>query len=236
MGISLRTDVCNSLLIDGLMGFFITFEGIEGSGKTTQIALLAQSLTQSGQRVIQTREPGGCKIADHLRKILLDPANADLVPTAELLLYAAARAQHVAQVIAPALAAGAIVLCDRFTDATSAYQGAGRSLDRELINQLNQIAAGDTHPELTILIDLPAQIGLQRALDREAQEQTSSEGRFEREALAFHQRVREAYLELARQNPQRFCVVDGSQSLSCLADTIWQHTTRAMAYRGPHDL
>lgn len=226
----------NSILIDLFMGFFITFEGIEGSGKTTQIALLAQALTQVGQRVIQTREPGGCKIANQLRRILLDPANTDLFPTAELLLYAAARAQHVAEVIQPALAEGAIVLCDRFTDATSAYQGAGRSLDCKLINQLNQIAAGGTRPELTILIDLPADIGLKRALDREEQQNDSSEGRFEREELAFHQRVREAYLEFARQNPQRFYLVDGRQSISFLADKIWQHTQAALGQKESHDL
>jgi dTMP kinase len=218
------------------MGFFITFEGIEGSGKTTQIARLAQTLTQAGHRVIQTREPGGCKIADQLRKILLDPANSDLVPTAELLLYAAARAQHVAQVIQPALAEGAIVLCDRFTDATCAYQGAGRLLDPELINQLNQIATGSTGPELTILIDLPAQIGLQRAFDREAQQHDSSEGRFEREALAFHERVREAYLNFARRNPRRFCVVDGCRPISQLADTIWHQVKTALAQKSSHDL
>lgn len=217
------------------MGFFITFEGIEGSGKTTQIALLAQTLTRAGHRVIQTREPGGCKIADQVRKILLDPANSELVPTAELLLYAAARAQHVAQIIQPALAEGAIVLCDRFTDATSAYQGAGRLLANDLISQLNQIAADSTNPELTILIDLPAEIGLKRALDREARQHDSSEGRFEREALAFHQRVREAYLNFARQNPRRFCVVDGCQTIPRLADSIWQHTSAALTQKISHD-
>lgn len=124
------------------MGYFITFEGIEGCGKTTQIKRAAQSLREAGHRVVVTREPGGCPIADDIRAILLDAGNSAMVPTTELLLYAAARAQHVAEVIAPALAEGAVVLCDRFTDSTLVYQGFGRNLDRDLIARLNTLAAG----------------------------------------------------------------------------------------------
>ena len=165
---------------------FITFEGIEGSGKTTQIQQLAQQLRQRGYQVLQTREPGGCQIADQIRSILLHPDNAAMVSRAELLLYAAARAQHVEEIVQHALNAGMIVLCDRFTDATLAYQGDGRGLDRNLIKQLNQLAAGDCNPDLTLLFDLPVEIGLGRALQRESLQQDSSEGRFERETLDFH--------------------------------------------------
>ncbi len=206
------------------MGIFITFEGIEGSGKSTQIALLRDALLKQSCAVVQTREPGGCAIADQIRGILLDPQNSALNPTAELLLYAAARAQHVNEVIAPALDQGQLVLCDRYTDATLAYQGNGRGLDRHLIEELNTLAAGKIVPDLTFLIDLPAEIGLARALSREAALQDSSEGRFEREALAFHHRVREGYLAIAKSEPDRFVLVDGSLSVDLLAAEIRQRT------------
>lgn len=190
---------------------FITFEGIEGSGKTTQIQQLAQQLRQRGYQVLQTREPGGCQIADQIRSILLHPDNAAMVSRAELLLYAAARAQHVEEIVQPALNAGMIVLCDRFTDATLAYQGDGRGLDRNLIKQLNQLAAGDCNPDLTLLFDLPVEIGLGRALQRESLQQDSSEGRFERETLDFHQRIKNGYLALAAAEPERFEILDADQ-------------------------
>ena len=191
---------------------FITFEGIEGSGKTTQIQHLADRLRQQGYQVLLTREPGGCQIADQIRGILLHPDNAAMVPRAELLLYAAARAQHVAEIVQPALSAGKIVLCDRFTDATLAYQGDGRGLDRSLIIQLNQLAAGNCRPDLTLLFDLPVETGLGRALQRETDQQDSSEGRFERETLDFHQRIRDGYLALAREEPQRFRMIDADKT------------------------
>lgn len=179
------------------MSLFITFEGIEGSGKTTQIRLLAEHLLAGGRDILLTREPGGCPIADAIRRILLDPQNAALVPRAELLLYAAARAQHVEEVIVPALRDGKTVLCDRFTDATLAYQGGGRGLDRNLIDRLNALAAGPLVPDLTILLDMPAEEGLHRARRRNAEPPFHDEDRFEREALAFHRRVRDGYLAIA---------------------------------------
>jgi dTMP kinase len=193
------------------MPLFITFEGIEGCGKTTQVALLADRLRRQGLEVVTTREPGGCPIADAVRGILLHPGNTALVPRAELLLYAAARAQHVAEVIRPALQRGEIVLCDRYLDATVAYQGFGRGLDLALIDELNLVAADGLFPDLTLLFDLPPEEGLSRATRRNATA-TVSEDRFERESLAFHRRVREGYLHLARTHA-RFRLVDATGSI-----------------------
>ncbi len=195
------------------MGRFITFEGIEGCGKTTQIKLLACRLEESGYRVTITREPGGCPIADKIRTILLDSANSGMVPLAELLLYAAARAQHVAEVIKPALDADAIVLCDRFTDATVAYQGFGRQLDLALIDELNRLAAGNLHPHLTVLIDCPVEIGLGRAMSRIDATTGDREERFEQESMQFHRRVRAGYRQLAAADPDRFIVIDGAREV-----------------------
>jgi len=191
------------------MAFFITFEGIEGSGKSTQLLILKRRLEQNGHRIVATREPGGCPIADAIRTILLDPVNQVLVPRSELLLYAAARAQHVEQMIRPALANGATVLCDRFADATTAYQGGGRGLDIALVAELNTIATGGLTPDLTLLLDFPVEIGLSRARQRNQQEVGHAEGRFELETLAFHHRVRSAYLALAAREP-RFRIIDAS--------------------------
>lgn len=204
------------------MAPFITFEGIEGSGKTTQIRLLTQWLQQYNTEVIQTREPGGCPIADQIRGILLHPDNATMVSRTELLLYAAARAQHIEEIVRPALTAGKVVLCDRFTDATLAYQGDGRGLDRDLIIQLNHLAAGDCCPDLTLLFDLPVEIGLGRARQRETDLQDSSEGRFEREQHEFHQRIRDGYLSLAAAEPQRFKIIDATLSAQQLSQQITQ--------------
>ena len=217
------------------MAPFITFEGIEGSGKTTQIRLLADRLAQQGQQVLQTREPGGCPIADQIRGILLHPENAAMDSRTELLLYAAARAQHIGQIVQPALNQGNIVLCDRFTDATLAYQGDGRGLDRDLILQLNRLATGDCRPNLTLLFDLPVEIGLGRARRRETELQDTSEGRFERERLDFHQRIRNGYLTLAAAEPKRFKIIDAncspedvSTQLTDIIDSFLQTTTRPL--------
>ena len=190
------------------MAKLITCEGIEGSGKSTQILHLANHLRSRGREVVVTREPGGCPIADAIRRILLDPSNQQLCANAELLLYAAARAQHVEEVIRPALAKGAIVLCDRYIDATIAYQGFGRGLDLTLIEQLNQVASRGLLPDLTLLFDLPVATGLRRALARNAVA-LEDEGRFEAESLAFHQRVRAGYLQCASQL-KRFSIVDAT--------------------------
>lgn len=190
------------------MAKLITCEGVEGSGKSTQILHLAAHLCQQGKEVVVTREPGGCPIADDIRRILLDPSNLQLCAKAELLLYAAARAQHVEEIIRPALAKGAIVLCDRYIDATIAYQGFGRGLDLTLIEHLNQVASGGLIPDLTLLFDLPVEMGLKRALARNAVA-LEDEGRFEAESLAFHQRVRAGYLQCASQQG-RFTIVDAT--------------------------
>lgn len=207
------------------MSCFITFEGVEGCGKTTQIRLLAEALKLSGKKVVLTREPGGCPIADKIRAILLDAQNSEMTPLAELLLYAAARAQHIDEIIRPALDSGAIVLCDRFTDATLAYQGFGRKLDLGLINRLNETAVNNCRPELTVLIDCPVETGLERAMARiEAGSAADSshlrEERFERESLEFHQRVRNGYLTLAKESAARFILIDGSKNVTETAAAI----------------
>jgi dTMP kinase len=201
------------------MGLFITFEGIEGSGKSTQLRILGEQLVRGGAEVLVTREPGGCPIADTLRAILLDPASQSLVPRAELLLYAAARAQHVEQVIRPALAVGRIVLCDRFADATLAYQGGGRGLDGSLVAGINAIAAAGLAPDLTLIFDLPVDVGLGRARRRNHHEERHDEGRFELEELDFHRRVRDAYLALAAREP-RIRVVDATGPIELVAARV----------------
>ena len=199
---------------------FITFEGIEGCGKSTQITRLANILTAGGHEVIVTREPGGCAIADQIRAVLLDAQNTAMVPMAELMLYAAARAQHVAEVIAPALARGAIVLCDRFADATRAYQAYGRGLPHTLIEALNDLACGTTVPHLTVLLDCPVPVGLGRARSRIDATAGPKEERFELESLAFHERVRHGYQQIALQQPERFCMIDADGSLDQIACRI----------------
>ena len=169
------------------MGYFITFEGVEGSGKTTQIWRLEQYLASKGWRCRVTREPGGCPICDRIREILLHADNRELTALAELLLYEASRAQHVAQIIRPALRDGMVVLCDRFCDATFAYQGYGRCLDLEAVKNLNSLASQGIRPDLTLLFDCPVELGIGRAFQRiNKNESAQKEDRFERESLAFH--------------------------------------------------
>lgn len=202
------------------MGCFITFEGIEGCGKTTQMKLLARHLEQRGLTVKVTREPGGCPIADQVRSILLDAANRSLVPMAELLLYAAARAQHVAETIRPALEGGAVVLCDRFTDATIAYQGYGRGLSHTVIDELNCMAANSVRPDMTLLLDCPVETGLGRAFSRINSTVGAREERFELEAAEFHRRVRDGYLQLARQEPERFIIINAAGSVAEIEESV----------------
>ena len=195
------------------VGYFISFEGVEGCGKTTQIKLLSELLSARGIRSVLTREPGGCPIADKIRAILLDAENRALSPLAELMLYAAARAQHVTEVIAPALEAGKIVLCDRFCDATVAYQSFGRGIDRVVIETLNLQACQGVSPDLTILVDCDPAVGLERARRRIEASSGPREERFELEALAFHQRVRAGYKQLAAEKPDRFLIINGSGTI-----------------------
>ncbi len=214
------------------MGYFITFEGVEGCGKTTQIKLLSDFLSARGIDTLLTREPGGCPIADKIRAILLDAENQALSPLAELMLYAAARAQHVTEVISPALEAGNIVLCDRFCDATLAYQSFGRGIDRSIIDSLNLHACQGVSPDLTILVDCDPAIGLERARRRIEASSGPREERFELEALAFHHRVRDGYRQLATDQPDRFLIIDGSDSI----ETIFAAISRRVLARIPEAL
>ena len=201
------------------MPFLITLEGIEGSGKTTQLLRLQEHLQNSGHRVVVTREPGGCRIADAIRSLLLDPGNDSIVPQAELLLYSAARAQHVAEFILPALKQGKIVVCDRFTDATTVYQGAGRGLDMAQLEAVNRIASEGLTPDLTLLLDYPVEEGLQRARVRNQSVSLESEGRFELESLTFHRRIRQGYLDLAARE-ERFRVIDAIGHEDAIAERV----------------
>lgn len=190
-----------------MRGRFITLEGGEGAGKSTQMAHIAEWLEGRGAKVVQTREPGGTKLAEQVRGLLLDKHNVSLSSQAELLLMFASRSQHLEELIRPALARGDTVLCDRFTDATWAYQGGGRGLPREEIAALEQLVHGDLQPDLTLLLDLPVEEGIKRAAMR------SESDRFERESVAFFERVRSAYLERAGEESGRFAVIDASQDV-----------------------
>lgn len=191
---------------------FLTIEGIEGTGKTTQIKRLVSWLSsERGRTVTVTREPGGSRLGVELRRILLSMESRDLTGHTELFLYLADRAQHVATVIRPALDEGQVVICDRFADSTVAYQGYGRGLDPKLLHTLNDVAVNGTWPDLTILLDIDPALGLNRALTRNMRENTAhTEGRFEAEELEFHARVREGYLTWAALHPQRMVVVDAA--------------------------
>jgi dTMP kinase len=192
---------------------FITLEGIEGSGKTTQIRRLVEFLEDKGVDCVTTRQPGGTQIGENIRSILLDPANSALEPLAELLLYMADRAQHINELIRPALKNGKTVVCDRYFDATMVYQGFARGLSIELIGKLHQLLFDDLKPDVTLLLDLSPQVGLERAWQQLNNGQRSGdESRFEAEAVAFHEKVRAGYLELARFEPERFRIIDAAQT------------------------
>lgn len=190
------------------MSLFITFEGVEGSGKTTQIQRLKRYLTQKGIPCKLTREPGGSPIGEKVRKILLDPSHREMVPLSEILLYEAARAQHVKEVIEPFLRKGFVVLCDRFCDATIAYQGYGRGVDLKLAERLNRLSSPRIRPDATFLLDCPSSLGLKRALHRNQTLKKEKEARFEREKIQFHRRVRRGYLAIAKKEPHRVKVID----------------------------
>lgn len=193
------------------MSLFITFEGVEGSGKTTQIRRLKRYLTQKGIPCKVTREPGGCPIGEKIRKILLNPDHREMVPLSELFLYEASRAQHVKEVIEPLLAKGVVVLCDRFSDASIAYQGYGRRLDLALVKRLNRLSSQGIKPHVTFLLDCPSDLGLMRAVQRNQVQRKEREERFEREKIQFHHRVRRGYLSLAKKEPHRVKVIDTRQ-------------------------
>jgi dTMP kinase len=192
----------------GHLSFFITFEGVEGSGKTTQIQRLKKYLTQKGIPCKITREPGGCPIGEKVRKILLNPDHREMVPISELLLYEAARAQHVNDMIKPFLKKGGVILCDRFNDATLAYQGYGRRIDLKWIEGLNHLSSQGIRPDVTFLLDCPSDVGLKRALQRNRALKQEREERFEKEEIQFHRRVRKGYLAIAKKEPCRVKVID----------------------------
>ncbi len=192
---------------------FITFEGIEGTGKTTQIQKVKDYLESLGKDVFLTLEPGGSRVGQELRKMLLHVDNSDLTPITELFLYLADRAQHVAQVIRPELEAGKVVLCDRFADSTIVYQGYGRGLDTNILRQLNEVAVDGLWPDLTMVLDIDPEIGLKRATLRNIKDgNAKEEGRFEAEHISFHRRIREGYLTWAAINRDRIKVADASSS------------------------
>ncbi len=200
---------------------FITFEGGEGGGKTTQIRLLKDRLEQTGREVVLTREPGGTPEAEKIRSLIVDRAGGNWSPTAETLLLFAARAMHVRDLIEPALASGKTVLCDRFTDSTRAYQGYAGGTPLALIETIKQASIGALEPTRTVILDIPAAEGLNRSTRRLAHA-SSTEDRFEGRELAFHETLRQGYLAIARAHPERCIVIDATQPVDTVAEAIWQ--------------
>ena len=202
---------------------FLTVEGIEGAGKSTFIGLLEDELVKRGVDFLRTREPGGCALGRQIRPLLLD-VSQNVSDRAELFLFLADRAQHVADTIRPALERGQWVICDRYADSTIAYQGYGRGMDPEELQRLNDYATGGLWPDITFLLDLPVEEGLGRALARNGREGlTKSEGRFEAEALAFHQRIREGFHLRALRWPERFRVLDATQAPDAIVAQAMEH-------------
>ena len=201
-----------------MSGYFITFEGSEGCGKTTQIEALAKALEAQGKTVLITREPGGTLIGEKIRNLLQDPSHKnEISDMAELLLFSASRAELIASRIQPALKRGESVICDRFYDSTYVYQGLGRAIGMGIVEQLNQITVGTLKPDLTILLDLDAKVGIERAKSR----QSGELDRIENESLAFFEAVRNGYLELAKKEPERFKTIDGLLSVDAIKAIIW---------------
>ena len=201
-----------------MAGVFITFEGSEGCGKTTQIKSLSNKLKTLGKNVEITREPGGTQIGESIRHLLQDPLNTDkITPITELLLFSACRAELSERIIKPALARGDFVVCDRFYDSTYVYQGIGRSLNLSYIEQLKTISVGTLIPDLTIILDLNASTGLERAENR----QSGTLDRIEAESLQFFEKIRQGYLDLAKSEPERFFIIDGSLSVQEIESIIW---------------
>ena len=207
---------------------FITLEGPEGSGKTCHIPELAQTLEQAGYEVIVTREPGGTPIGDEIRKTLLKLGNTAMHPTTEILLFQASRAQHVEELIRPSIAEGKIVLCDRFADSTMAYQGYGHQTNLDQLAQIIRFATGGLEPDLTLLLDVPIEVGLQRR-----SEDSENWNRLDAKEEAFHQRVRDGYLEMAAAHPGRWEIVDASQPLEAVLADLMHVVMERLAGRKP---
>ena len=205
----------------GKRGYFITFEGVDGSGKSTQMRLFAERLRAEGATVVETAEPGGTRIGNAIRSILLNPENHDLSPTAEMLLYFAARAQNVDELLLPALERGEIVLSDRWTDSTYTYQGHGRMLGTGVVVELDRVACRGHQPDLTIWVDIDMQAGLDRARARNVETGATAESRMDEQERDFYARVREGYVELQRLAPERVRRVDGEGSPEEVAARVW---------------
>jgi dTMP kinase len=205
---------------------FVSFEGGDGTGKSTQIHALENYLIERGRACLVTREPGGTSLGKLLRQVLLEVSDREIAPATELYLYLADRAQHVSEVIRPALAAGKIVLCDRFTDSTLAYQGYGRGIDLKLLGLLNGFADGGVRPDLTILMDCPVAVGRARTSRRPSAEGQTGQDRFEREANEFHEKIRAGFLTMARAEPDRFRVIDSTHPREDVAREIQQIADR----------
>jgi dTMP kinase len=201
------------------MSPFITFEGPEGSGKSTQIRLLYEALRAQGQLVVHTREPGGTPIGEQIRNVLHDTQNTAMLPSTEILLYSAARAQHVGQLILPALQRGEIVISDRYAESTLAYQGYGRGLDLAALEMITQFATGGLRPDLVIYLDIDVVVGLQRKLS-DQQAGRGEWNRMDQLDVVFHQRVRAGYLAMARADPLRWLVLDATQSIETIQNII----------------
>jgi dTMP kinase len=213
---------------------FITLEGIEGSGKTTQVVHIVRFMETNNIDVVVTREPGGTLIGEQIRAILLDPESKDLDPLSELLLYTADRAQHVRKKVLPLLSSKKTVLCDRFFDATLAYQGFARGLDLETIHTLNRIVLNGLKPDLTLLFDLPAETGLERAWKQlDVGSRTLTESRFEKETIEFHEKVRAGYLKLADDEPDRFTIIDASMDEMHVKNSIYETLSQQFGINSP---
>lgn len=203
-------------------GVFVTFEGPDGAGKTTQMKMLGERLTGLAKEVIYTREPGGTKISEEIRKLLLDPSNTEMAHRTEALLYAAARAQHVEELIGPSLKAGKIVLCDRFVDSTIAYQGFGRGIDIGFLKHLNDMAVDWVKPNLTLILDIDPREGLHRITSKRAALFGEDKDRIELEHINFHERVREGFRSLAKTDPTRCKVIQAGQDREIVHNEIFR--------------
>ena len=212
-------------------GFFLSFEGVDGCGKTTQLERFAERAAQSGFEVVLAQEPGGTRIGREIRKLLLDARNVDLRPISELLLYFASRAQNIDEVILPALEAGKLVIADRFTDATVAYQGYGRELGAESVQQIDAVACRGLEPDLTLWLDLDPRVAVARALERQDGSAGDDESRMEREADDFRDRVRQGYAELWKARPDRIRRIDASGSIEEVERAILEAALPAIQAR-----
>lgn len=204
-------------------GFFITFEGSEGAGKSIQVEILTSHLHEEGYEVKVTREPGGTRIGEQIRSITHSQENVDLEATAEAYLMAAARAQHVEQVIFPSLEAGKIVVCDRYVDSSIAYQGYGRKLGPDKIKELNDMAVNDALPDLTILLNVPVEIGVRRR-----KKSLKPNDRLDLQQKEFYERVHDGYIQLAKKDPKRYVVIDASQTIEKISIEVWGSVKKAL--------